>query len=187
MTFYIVVDEGSITRTLAIAPKRYQAYLSDLYERLQSQLGLWLRAQLTLMVLIGVLTYVLLSLISLFGYHMPYILTLSLIAGLTEFIPYVGPIIGAIPAIFLAYNVSPMFMIVIALTYYGIQTLENNVLVPKIMEKALGLSPIISILVFLVGANLAGIMGAILAIPIATACAEIIKDLMAKKNIAETG
>lgn len=182
LTFYLVVDEGAIRRTVAIAPPRYHDYLTDLYERLQQQIGLWLRAQLILMALIGVLTYVLLSALRLVGFDMPYALTLALIAGLTEFIPYVGPVIGAVPAVFLAYAVSPTSALLVAVIYYGVQTLENNVFVPKIMERALGLSPIISIVVFLIGAKLAGITGAFLAIPIATAGAVIMKDLVSKRG-----
>jgi predicted PurR-regulated permease PerM len=182
LTFYLVIDEGSIKRLVSVAPQKYQAYLSDLYERLQTQIGIWLRAQLILMLAVGVLTYLALSFINLLGYNMPYVLTLSLIAGLTEFLPYVGPIIGAVPAMFIAYNVSPTLMVAVGIAYYAIQTLENNVLVPKIMERALGLSPIISILVFLVGAKLAGITGAFLAIPIATAGVIIFKDAVTKRR-----
>lgn len=182
MTFYLVVDEGAIKRTVAIAPKQYQTYLANLYERVQAQIGIWLRAQLQLMAIVGVLTFILLSVLPLFGFHMPYALVLALIAGLTEFIPYIGPIIGAIPAVFLAYSISPTLAIVVAAIYYGIQLLENNVLVPKIMERALGLSPIISIVVFLVGAKLAGITGAFLSIPIATAAAVVLKDLYTSRR-----
>jgi predicted PurR-regulated permease PerM len=182
LTFYLVIDEGAIKRLLAVAPARHQKYLNDLYERVQAQVGVWFRAQLILMVLIGCLTYVLLTALNLFGYHMPYALTLALIAGLTEFIPYVGPIIGAVPALFIAYNVSPGMMIAVGLIYYAIQTLENNFFVPKIMERALGISPIISIVAFLIGAQLAGIIGAFLSIPIATVVIIITTDIMNRRR-----
>lgn len=177
MTFYLVVDEGAIRRTLAIARKQDQAYLANLYERLQKRIGIWLRAQLLLMVAVGLMTFIMLNALSLFGFRMPYILLLSIIAGLGEVIPYVGPIIGALPAIFLAYTISPSLALVVALAYYIIQLTENNVLTPKIMERALGVSPIISIVAFLIGAQLAGIAGAFLAIPIVTALAVILKDI----------
>ena len=185
LTFYLIVDEGSIKRTLSFAPKNYQTLVVNLYERVQVKIGIWLRAQIVLMGLVGLLVYLLLSALRLFGLNMPFALVLAVFAALMEFIPYVGPIIGAIPAVFLAYSLSPALALVVALVYYGIHLIEANVFVPKIMERALGLSPIISILVFIVGAKLAGIAGAFLAVPIATASVVIIKELYARRSARE--
>ena len=77
-----------------------------------------------------------------------------------------------------------MILTVIA-AYYLMQLFENNIIVPKIMEKALGLSPVVSIMVFLIGARLAGIAGALLAIPIATAAMVVINDLLSSRNRSE--
>lgn len=182
MTFYLVVDEAAIKQTVAIAPPRHRTYLTGLINRLQARMGVWLRAQLILMGIIGLLTYTVLTAIG-----MPYALVLALIAGLLEFIPYLGPLLSAVPGVFLAYAVSPTMAIVVAGVYYGIQLLENNVIVPKVMEKALGLSPIISIVVFLVGAKLAGFAGVFLAIPIATAAMVVAQDLLANRNGVAAG
>lgn len=181
MTFYLVVDEGSIKRTVMVAPKHLQARLAMLLSRVQKKLGIWFRAQLALMGIIAVLTYLILVIISFFT-DMKYALVLALIAGIMEFIPYLGPLIAAIPAVFLAFAVSPMTALVVAAAYYLIQLFENNILVPKIMERALGLSPIVSIVVFLIGAKLAGIAGAFLAIPVATAVVVIAHDIAANRN-----
>ena len=177
ITYYLVVDEGAIRRIAMIVPKQNQAYVADLIVRLQKQMGIWLRAQLTLMAIIGVITYLVLVAIG-----MPYALVLAIIAALTEFIPYIGPLLGAVPAVIFASSISPLMILLVAAAYYLIQLFENNIIVPKIMEKALGLSPVVSILVFLVGARLAGIAGAILAIPLATAAMVIINDLLSKKS-----
>lgn len=176
ITYYMVVDEGAIKRTATIAPKRHQAYLTALINRLQRQTGVWLRAQLILMGIIAVMTYCFLLIIG-----MPYALVLALFAGLMEFVPYLGPLLSAVPAVFLAYAISPQMAIVVAGTYYVIQLLENNIIVPKIMEKALGLSPIVSIVVFLVGARFAGIAGALFAIPIATVGMVLMQDLLSAR------
>ena len=181
ITYYLVADEGAIKRMAMIAPKDKQAYITNLIIRLQKQMGIWLRAQLTLMGIIGVLTYVILLLIG-----MPYALLLAVIAGLTEFIPYLGPLLGAVPAVVLASSVSPTMIIIVIGAYYLIQLFENNIIVPKIMEKALGLSPVVSILVFLIGARLAGIAGALLAIPLATAAMVIVNDLLSPKTAERT-
>jgi predicted PurR-regulated permease PerM len=180
MTFYLVVDEGAVKRTVTVAPKAQQAYLAGLLSRLQKKVGVWLRAQLILMGIIGILTYLVLTVIGAFT-GLQYALVLALIAGLLEFIPYLGPLIAAVPGVFLAYAVSPTTAAIVAIAYYGIQLLENNVIVPKVMQRALGLSPIVSIVVFLVGAKLAGIAGAFLAIPIATAAMVVAQDLLGER------
>jgi predicted PurR-regulated permease PerM len=186
MTFYLVVDEGSIKRTVAVAPKHHQARLAALLARVQKKLGVWFRAQLSLMGIIAILTYLVLTVIGFFT-DMRYALVLALIAGILEFIPYLGPLIAAVPAVFLAFAVSPSTALVVAAAYYLIQLFENNVLVPKIMERALGLSPIVSIVVFLVGAKLAGVAGAFLAIPVATAAMVIAHDVVATRNADARG
>jgi len=177
MTFYLVVDKDAIKRSVELFHPKHQAYVDDLYARMQKQIGLWLRAQLILMALVGLLTYVLLTLVG-----MKYALLLAIIAGLTEFIPYLGPMIGAVPAIVLAYAISPTMAGIITLVYYSIQLFENNVLVPKIMERALGLSPIVSIVVFLIGAQLGGIAGSFLSIPIATAANVGLKEILKRRS-----
>lgn len=184
LTFYLVVDEDAVRKSLAFAPQKHQAYLTNLYERLQKKVGRWLRAQLTIMVAVGLLTYVALTITGYFT-GMRYALVLALIAGLTEFIPYVGPLISAVPAVLVAWTISPTTALIVAIVYYGIQLFENNVLTPKVMERALGLSPIVSIVVFLVGAQLAGIPGAFLAIPIATAGTLVLKDLLSARTSPE--
>lgn len=177
MTYYLVVDDLAVKKTVGILSERHQAYANRLIERLQQQVGVWLRAQLILMGVISILTYIVLLIIG-----MPYALVLALFAGVTEFVPYLGPLLGAVPAVFLAYAISPTMAIIVAFAYYLIQLAENNIIVPKIMEKALGLSPIISIMVFLVGARLAGIAGALLAIPVATAIMVVAKDILAARS-----
>ncbi|MFA5954019.1 MAG: AI-2E family transporter [Patescibacteria group bacterium] len=177
MTLYLVVDEKAIDRTVAIFPSAYQQYLASLYLRLQDKIGRWLRAQLIIMALVGLLVYAVLTI-----FQMHYALLLALFAGIAEFIPYLGPIIGAVPAVLLASAISPTLAIVIAIAYYGIQLFENNVLTPKIMERAVGLSPILSITVFFVGAKIGGITGAFLAIPVATAVSVVMKEVLNKET-----
>ncbi|MFA7286670.1 MAG: AI-2E family transporter [Patescibacteria group bacterium] len=175
MTFYLVVDENAIERSVAALPASAQTYLTGLYGRLEAQIGRWLRAQLLLMALVGLLVYVLLLLLG-----MRYAVLLAVVAALTEFIPYLGPLIGAVPAILLAYAISPEMAGAVAVAYYLVQLFENNVLTPKIMERAVGLSPIISIVAFLVGGKIGGITGAFLAIPLAIALHVIIQETRAR-------
>ena len=172
ISFYLIVQENGLKKFLrSVTPAKYQPYLMQLINRTNIKIGQWFRAQLLLMLVIFALTY-----LGLWALGMNYVLVLALWAGLTEIIPYIGPIIGAVPAIFLAFTVSPTMGFLVLLLYVVIQQLENNILVPTIMRKAVGLNPIVSILVILVGAKIFGIIGAVLSIPVATVVAVFLSD-----------
>jgi predicted PurR-regulated permease PerM len=187
ITFYMVVEENAIKKIVwSIAPQKNQVYIMQLINRMQHKIGLWLRGQLILSLIIFTLTY-----IGLLILDVKYALVLALIAGLTEFVPYLGPMLAAIPAVFLAFTQGGLMLTVfVGVLYYIIQLVENNIIVPKLMQKVIGLNPIISIAVLLVGFKVAGIVGAILSIPVATAVSVFIKDLFdgreaGKGNIEE--
>ena len=192
ITFYMVVEENAIKKLIwQIAPKQYQEYVMGLVNRMQKKIGLWLRGQMILSFSIFTLTYVGLSAPSFLSFILPgyfsafnieYALVLSLIAGMAEFVPYMGPMIAAIPAVFLAFTQSPSLAIMVIVLYSVIQWVENNILVPKIMQRTVGLNPIVSISVLMIGFQLGGIMGSILAIPVATATQEMILDIFEYKE-----
>ena len=99
-----------------------------------------------------------------------------------EIIPYVGPIVSAIPAVILGLTVSPMTGLLVLILVFAVQQFEYHVIVPQIMKKALGINPIAVILALLIGLKLGGVFGAILAIPIATAISVVVEDLMKKTD-----
>jgi predicted PurR-regulated permease PerM len=178
LTFYMVVEENAIKKLIfSLAPREHQPYIIQLTNRMQKKIGMWLRGQLILSLVIFILIYVGLSIL-----HVEYALVLALIAGLTEFIPYLGPIMAAIPAVFLAFTQAPMLALFVAALYYIVQLVENNILVPKVMEKAVGLNPIVSIAVLLIGFKIAGVVGAILSIPVATAVSVFLKDVFESRG-----
>ena len=139
---------------------------------MQTKIGLWLRGQVILSFIIFCLTFLCLYILG-----VRYALVLALLAGLTEYIPYFGPFLGAIPAVFLAFTQSPVLALFVALIYYLIQLVENNIIVPKLMQKVVGLNPIVSIIVILTGYKIAGVLGAILAVPVSTAVGVFLRDL----------
>src|SRR3989344_241577 len=178
ITFYMVVEEDALKKIVwSLAPIERQPYLMQLIDRMQRQVGYWFRGELILMLIIG--TFVWVGMLFL----MPqYALVLGLIAGLTEFIPYLGPILGAIPGIFLALTVNPFLALLVAILYIIVQQVENNILVPKIMQRAVGLNPIVSIAVLMAGIKIAGIVGGLLSIPVATAISVLVKDWVKMRN-----
>ncbi len=165
LVFYFAVYPKYAENTLmAILPGRYHADLYVLVGIVKKKIGDWARGQLILCLIIGLLSFC--GLIFLLP---RYALLLAVIAGLTEFVPYLGPIIGAIPALLLAMAVGKnSFWVVLGVLalYVIIQELENNVIVPQVMKKTVGLHPITVILVMLIAAEIAGIIGLLLVIPI---------------------
>jgi predicted PurR-regulated permease PerM len=143
---------------------------------IEQRLGAWVRGELLLMTSIGALSFIGLSIL-----HVDFALPLAILAGLLEVIPMVGPIASAIPAVLVALSVSPLLALSVAALYIVIQQFENNVLVPVIMKKSVGFAPIMTILALMIGGRLAGIMGAVLAIPIALVIQEIITSVLYKR------
>ncbi len=177
ITFYMAAEESAMKKIIhSVVPAQHQPYVMQLTHRMQNKIGLWLRGQLILSLIIFSLTLAGLAVLG-----VDYALTLALIAGLTEFIPYLGPILASIPAIFLAFFQSPMLALAVLILYVVVQWTENHIIIPKLMQKVTGLNPIISIIVLLVGFKLAGVIGIILAIPVATAASVFIMDLFEKR------
>lgn len=178
LSFYFIVEEGSFKKFIrSIVPFRHRPYVEDLVGRMQLQVGKWLRGQLLLGVIIGVVIYIGLSLMG-----VKYALVLALVAGLLEVVPYIGPVISAIPAVLIASAQSPLLALFVVILYFLVQQLENHILVPKIMQKVVGLNPLVIILVILVAVKLAGILGAIVAVPAATLISVFLKDLFSERD-----
>lgn len=173
LTFYMVVEENSMRRYFkTFAPAEYQPFLNQLLKKMQDRIGAWLRGQLILGLVIGLAVYVGLKLLG-----VPYALLLALMAGLFEIVPYVGPILSLIPAAIIGFAQSVVLGLAVVVLYLIIQQIENNVLVPKIMQKVTGLNPILSIAALLVGIKVGGVVGAILAIPLATMASVVVEDI----------
>ncbi|MEK7158600.1 MAG: AI-2E family transporter, partial [Patescibacteria group bacterium] len=172
LTFYLTVEEKGLKSFIqSVIPAKYQPYLAKKANQIQEKMGMWLRGQLILVLIIGALSFIGLTIL-----QVKYALVLAMIAGISELIPYVGPIIGAIPAVFLASSQSLFKAGLVIILYVVIQQLENQIIVPKVMQRSVGLSPLVIIIVMLIGARLAGVVGLLLAVPTATIATIFLKD-----------
>lgn len=172
LTYYMVTQEDALKRMIkSFIPDHYLPYISQVSIKVKQKLVAWFKGQLTLCLAVGLFAYIGLLILG-----VDYALALGLIAGITEIIPYVGPFIGAAVAVFIAFGQSPLTALFVVILYVIIQQLENNFLVPKVMRKAVGLNPIISIVALIVGAKVGGVIGAVLAIPIASIISIFIQD-----------
>ncbi len=161
LTFYLLLDRERLYRLLTSLSPRQKEKTQKLIQKIESKLGGWLRGQIILSFVIGLMSYILL-----FAFNVPYALPLAILAGIMEVIPVIGPIISAIPAILIAYVTSPALALFIGLGYFAIQQAENHFIVPQVMKRAVGLNPLIVILAIAVGGRLLGVAGGLLAVPI---------------------
>lgn len=177
ISFYLVAaDRGMKHFIRDLVPSAQQTVVMNLIEKVQHKMGLWVVGQLILSVFIFLLTYLGLTILG-----VKYALFLALLAGLLEIVPYVGPFLAAIPAVFFALIQSPALVIGVIVLYIIIQKTEGYVLVPKVMEKTVGTSPLVVLLALLVGFKLAGVLGLLLAVPLAGAITVVIAELFQEK------
>ncbi|KKU03007.1 MAG: hypothetical protein UX99_C0030G0007 [Candidatus Amesbacteria bacterium GW2011_GWB1_47_26] len=161
MTFYLLLEHKHLNKYLAfIWGGDKPAKISKIINEIECRLGSWVRGELTLMLAVGIFTYIGLSILG-----VEIALPLAILAGILEIVPNIGPIISAVPAVLVALTIHPLTALATASLYFLVQLAENNFLVPKIMQKAVGVNPLISILGLMIGFRLAGPAGAILALP----------------------
>lgn len=181
ISFYLSVMKGGIDQFLkSVVPDKYEKYALDLWHRSERNLGRWFQAQLLLSLIIGLMTFVALSILG-----VKFALVLAGLAMVLELVPNVGPVLAAIPAVGLAFFQSPSLGFWTLGLYILIQQVENHVLTPLIMGKTLGINPVVVVISLLVGFNLAGIIGMILAVPVATIIVEWFNDIAEKKERAK--
>ena len=172
ISFYLSAQEHGINIFLrSVTPKEHQSYVLGLWARAQYKLGRWLQAQIILSAVVGLLVYVGLAI---FGIN--HRVLLAVVAAFMEIIPIFGPILAAIPAVLFGLLKSPVVALWVVLIYTIVHQLENHVFVPNVMNRVIGLNPVVVIIALLVGAELFGIPGIILAVPVAVVLVEIFKD-----------
>ncbi|MCC7357095.1 AI-2E family transporter [Candidatus Uhrbacteria bacterium] len=174
MAFYMVVQEEDARRAFHVfVPETYQDLISTILAQVQEKMGWWLLGQLALCVIIGFLYFIGLTVL---GYESA--LVLALFGGFTEFVPYLGPILGGIPIIIVGAASGSWVTVLLGVAMLVlIQQLENHIIVPKVMQKAVGLNPLVSIVALLVGARLFGVIGALLSIPVTTTIGVVLSEL----------
>jgi predicted PurR-regulated permease PerM len=163
ITFYILIEEDSVKGFFRVAvPRDKQEFLTRLFVKIQTQIGSWLKGQLILSFIVSCFIFIILTIL-----NVKYALVIALIAFAGEFFPYVGPLITAIPAVLLALIDSPVKAVLVIISFIVMQQIENHIIVPQVMKKAIGLNPLISIFALYIGARLAGVLGVVIALPAA--------------------
>lgn len=178
LSFYLAVQEDGVTNFLRIViPVQHEKYVVGLWKRSQKKIGLWMQGQLILGVLIGVLTYLGLSILGIEN-----ALFLALVAAIFELIPLFGPILAAIPAVgfALVQDGVTLGLLVVGL-YIIIQQFESQLIHPLVVKKIVGIPALIAIIALIIGGQIAGFLGLIISVPVAAAVMEYITDVEKKK------
>ncbi|MDP7477160.1 MAG: AI-2E family transporter [Candidatus Peribacteraceae bacterium] len=177
LAFFMQMEKEIIFKWLrSFVPPNFRTYLDNKSEAVHSKIGQWARGEMLLMLSIFSLTLVALLIL-----RMPYALTLAVLAGFCEFIPAIGPFIAAVPAVLIAFTQEGFIMgMIVVGVYYVIQWCENNLLVPLIMKRAVGLSPIAILFAMLVGVSFPNtihpVLGVMLAVPTTTIITIFLED-----------
>jgi len=171
MSYYLVKDSAKFRRSFEmIIPARHRPVFSNAIERINTSLGGYIRGQLTLCLIVGIF-----STLGLLILGVKYAFVLGLLAGLTELIPMVGPILGAIPAVIIAFSMDPVLALKVIILYILIQAAENYFLVPRVMGSSMNMHPITVVIAMMIGARVMGIVGMFLALPVAAVVKIIIQ------------
>lgn len=174
LSFYLLLEEKNAREFFhqILPADRYQAVYSTLY-KISVQLGAWVRGQLTIMLVVAVLNAITYAIIGI-----PSPLALGIWSGLAEAIPYIGPVLGVLPGIFLALSEESILklVLVVVLNFFLIQQVQNFYITPKVMGKVVGLSPVLIILAIMVGISLFGVIGAVIALPVAAIISVVVSD-----------
>ena len=177
-TFYMLLTHDKLQNQVEfLFGESRKERMGRLLRTWENKLGRWARGQLLLMLSIGLGTY-----IGLFLIGIPFALPLAILAGILEIIPILGPIVSAIPAIIIGFGISPVIGLGVTAIAFLVHQLEGYVLVPKIMEKSVGVSPLTVLIAITIGAKLLGVVGVIISVPFVITLQVLAKEYFLDKE-----
>lgn len=181
ITFYLLMERKKLGRYLFLLfGDQNKGQAERIINQIETQLGVWVSGQVILCSLVGLMTYTGLRFLGI-----DFALPLSLLAAILEIVPNIGPVLSAVPAVLIGLATSPLAALAIIALYFLVQQIENYLVVPTVMKRALNLSPLIVILSLMVGFKVGGVLGALLAVPTVLILRVIISELASSKIFQE--
>ena len=176
--FYLLSDRARLEAQIGvlIGEKKVQKF-SQILKNLEKRMGGWAWCQISLMFIIGLSNYIGLSLLGI-----QFALPLAILAGLLEIVPYIGPILAAIPAVLIGFGISPILGFAVIAMAFLIQQLENYVFVPQVMKRSTGVHPVITLAALTIGFKLSGVVGLLISVPIYIIIQELAKEYLLKEK-----
>lgn len=183
ISFYLLLEEKNAKDFFyQILPQHRYEVVYQTVSKISNRMGSWVRGQLFLMLFIGVCNFIIYLLI---GVRTP--LPFALWAGLCELIPMIGPLIGVLPAIVVSLTAGLFLqaLLVFLFGYLLLQQVEVHFVLPRVLGRAVGLSPVLVIIALLIGAKLLGLLGALLAVPTAAVISVIVGEWPSLRQLWE--
>ncbi|KND51144.1 MAG: hypothetical protein ABA06_02405 [Parcubacteria bacterium C7867-001] len=174
LSFYFAIRDTGVDDFLRlVTPQRHEEYVVDLWQRAKRKIGLWMQGQLILSLLVGVLVYLGLLILG-----VPYALLLAVLAAIFDLIPIFGSPFAGVLAVIIALSSGGLTLgLLVAGWYFIVNQFEANLLYPLVVNKVVGIPPLLVILALIAGGTLAGFLGVLLSVPLAAALREFIDDL----------
>lgn len=178
LALYLSLEEKGIEKFfLLLTPKEYHTQALSIASRMQGKVSQWLFGQVILMLIAFVMYYIGLSLLG-----VPYALAIAFFGGLMEILPYIGPVLAAIPAVLIGLLSSPVLGFSALVFYVIAHQVEAHIVAPQVMKHSAGLSPVALILAILIGLELGGALGIILSVPITMVLSVFVEDILVKRS-----
>ena len=178
VTFYMLLEGAAIKRAvLVLVPREERPRVDLMLHRIGLRFGGWLRGQLLIALVVAVPVSLALLLIG-----MPYPFLIGVVSGLGEFIPMVGLMLGAAVSILVALGQPTWQLAAVVIFFIVAMNLESHILIPRLMSRVLGLSPLLTIIALFVGVRLMGVLGGLVALPVAAALQVIVREVIAEAN-----
>ncbi len=179
--FFFSFEKGLVERWLTILfPKKYEEYILNIWKRCEKKVAGWFAARIIACLFVGLASY-----IAFLIFNIEYPFSLGLLAGVLNFVPYIGPAIMGIFLFLIIFPVDPLKSLFVVIAFILIQQIEGSILSPILTKRIIGLSPALVLISLVVGAKLWGILGAILVIPLVAILFEFLKEFFVKKREEE--
>lgn len=180
IAFYLSLSRDGVERFIrAVLPADYEDAALSIYERSRRRIGMWFRSQIILSLIVGFMVFVALSILG-----VKYAALLALLAAAFELVPYIGPILAGSASVLTALISSPILALYTLVAFVIIQQVENHILVPLIVGRRVGMHPVIVIVSLLVGAQVGGLLGILVAVPAAVVLQEVVENWTGKKGVS---
>jgi predicted PurR-regulated permease PerM len=176
-TFYMLLYRDRLDEQFSsVFGEKWRRLLIRMLNKIENSIGSWVRGQLILMIVLGVLVY-----IGLLILQIPYALPLAIFTGVLEIVPTIGIVIAAIPIVIIGLSISPLLGLGSVIMVIILHALEGYVLVPKVMEKSAGVNPLVTLTSLAVGLRVAGVVGALVSVPVVLMLQTVAKEYLRNK------
>ena len=184
IAFFLSLEEKGVERVLVLlCPKKYEALIMTLFKRAQNKVAGWFGARILACLFVGVSSFIVF-----YTFGVKYVFILALLAGILNFVPYIGPWVTSILLIIFVASPSTSWYLVfyVLSAFLLIQLIENNLLTPILMKKMIDLPPVLVLLALLVGSQIFGFLGTVFAVPVFGIIYEFLKEFLEKRRDNET-